>query len=138
MIYRTEQKRILINQIKLLQVLMVIIERLMKGMTLEFATGRVFDLEEKRDVPVNRLMLDNYLRSLQKGLERNVEDYYKSKNLNKDIGPEVLRNISRDLKDELSSHQFKQFEIKGYDQMISRLLQTPQQLAKQPAADDAV
>lgn len=138
MIYRTEQKRILINQIKLLQVLMIIIERLMKGMTLEFATGRVFDLEEKRDVPVNRLMLDNYLRSLQKGLERNVEDYYKSKNLNKEIGPEVLRNISRDLKDELSTHQFKQFEIKGYDQMISRLLQTPQQLAKQPAADDAV
>lgn len=110
----------------------------MKGMTLEFATGRVFDLEEKRDVPVNRLMLDNYLRSLQRGLERNVEDYYKSKNLTKETGPEVLRNISRDLKDELSAHQFKQFEIKGYDQMISRLLQTPQQLAKQPAADDAV
>lgn len=50
-------------------------------MTFEFATGRVFDLEEKRDVPVNRLMLDNYLSSLQRGLQHNVEDYYRSKNL---------------------------------------------------------
>jgi hypothetical protein len=29
---------------------MHILERLMKGMTLEFATGRVFEFEEKRDV----------------------------------------------------------------------------------------
>ena len=72
---------------------MVILERLMRGMTLEFATGRVFDLEEKRDVPVNRLMLDSYLRSLQKGLESNVKDYYKSKNLDMETGPEVLRTI---------------------------------------------
>ena len=73
----------------------------MKGMTFEFATGRVFDLEEKRDVPVNRLMLDNYLSSLQRGLKHNVEDYYRSKNLDLQTGPEVMRNISRDLKDEL-------------------------------------
>jgi len=76
MIYRTEQKRVLINQIKLINILMHILERLMRGMTLEFATGRVFEFEEKKDVAVNRIMIDNYLRSLQKGLEKNVNDYY--------------------------------------------------------------
>lgn len=102
-IYRTEQKRILINQIKLINILMHILERLMRGMTLEFATGRVFEFEEKRDVQVNRLMVDNYLRSLQRGLDKNVADYYKSKNLDTQTGPEVLKQISRDLKDEMSA-----------------------------------
>jgi hypothetical protein len=104
---------------------MHILERLMRGMTLEFATGRVFEFEEKRDVAVNRLMIDNYLRSLQRGLDKNVSDYYKSKNLDEKTGPEVLKSISRDLKDEMSAIQFKQFEIKGYDRMIERLLKVP-------------
>ena len=103
MIYRSEQKRILINQIKLINVLMHILERLMRGMTLEFATGRVFEFEEKKDVAVNRIMIDNYLRSLQKGLDKNVSDYYKSKNLDTKTGPEVLKSISRDLKEEMSA-----------------------------------
>jgi hypothetical protein len=125
MVYRTEQKRILINQIKLINVIMHILERLMKGMTLEFATGRVFEFEEKRDVAVNRLMIDNYLRSLQRGLDKNVSDYYKSKNLDSQTGPEVLKSITRDLKEEMSAIQFKQFEIKGYDKMLERLLKVP-------------
>jgi hypothetical protein len=99
----------------------------MKGMTLEFATGRVFEFEEKRDVAVNRLMIDNYLRSLQRGLDNNVSDYYKSKNLDNQTGPEVLKSISRDLKEEMSAIQFKQFEIKGYDKMLERLLKVPDQ-----------
>jgi len=82
---------------------MAILERLMKGMTFEFAAARVFDLEDKRDVPVNRLMIDNFLRSLQKGLDKNVQDYYKSKNLDSVSGPHVLRKIERDMKDELTS-----------------------------------
>ena len=99
----------------------------MKGMTLEFATGRVFEFEEKRDVAVNRLMIDNYLRSLQRGLEKNVSEYYKSKNLDNLTGPEVLKSITRDLKEEMSAIQFKQFEIKGYDKMLERLLKVPDQ-----------
>jgi hypothetical protein len=82
---------------------MHILERLMRGMTLEFATGRVFEFEEKRDVQINRLMMDNYLRSLQRGLDKNVADYYKSKDLDNQTGPEVLKQISRDLKDEMSA-----------------------------------
>jgi hypothetical protein len=48
-------------------------------------------------------MVDNYLRSLQKGLNKNVEDYYKSKDLDNKTGPEVLKSISRDLKEEMSA-----------------------------------
>jgi len=46
-IFRSEQKRILINQIKLVRVALHIIERLMKGLTLEFAVTRVFELESR-------------------------------------------------------------------------------------------
>jgi hypothetical protein len=46
-VYRSEQKRILINQIKLVKITMHILERLMKGMTLDFAVTRIFELESK-------------------------------------------------------------------------------------------
>ena len=64
MVFRTEQKRILINQILLTKILMHIIERLMRGMTFEFAVTRIFELESKKDHAVNRLMIDNYLTTL--------------------------------------------------------------------------
>ena len=40
----------------------------MKGMTLEFAVMRVFELENKKEYFVNRLMLNSYLSSLKEGL----------------------------------------------------------------------
>lgn len=46
-LYRSEQKRILVNQIKLVKVTLHILERLMKGLTFDFAVTRVFDLETK-------------------------------------------------------------------------------------------
>ena len=52
-----------------------ILERLMKGMTLEFAVTRVFELESKKEVLVNRVMIDNYLSALKKGLARNQEEF---------------------------------------------------------------
>lgn len=52
-----------------------ILERMMKGMTLDFAVTRVFEYESKQDVLPNRRMLDNYLNSLRKGLERNKIEY---------------------------------------------------------------
>lgn len=70
-------------------------------------------------------MIDNYLRSLQRGLDKNVEDYYKSKDLDNKTGPELLKSITKDIKEEMSAIQFKQFEIKGYDTMIGRLLNVP-------------
>ena len=81
MVFRTEQKRILINQITLVKIIMHIIERLMKGMTFEFAVTRIFELESKKDHAVNRLMIDNYLTSLQRGMKKNVAAYYKMRGM---------------------------------------------------------
>lgn len=43
----------------------------MKGMTLEFAVTRVFELESKKELVINRIMIDNYLTSLKNGLQKN-------------------------------------------------------------------
>jgi len=53
----------------------------MKGMTLDFAVTRVFELETKQDVVPNRKMLDNYLNSLRKGLDKNRQEYLKCEGL---------------------------------------------------------
>ena len=47
----------------------------MKGMTLDFAVTRVFELESKKEFIVNRMMIDNYLTSLKKGMEKNQQEY---------------------------------------------------------------
>ena len=47
----------------------------MKGMTLDFAVTRVFELESKQDFVLNRLMIDNYLTSLRKGLQKNKQEF---------------------------------------------------------------
>jgi hypothetical protein len=76
MVYRTEQKRILINQIKLVKIVMQILERMMRGATLEFAVLRVHEFETAKDHVINRLMLKSYLNSLEKGLQANTAAYY--------------------------------------------------------------
>ena len=81
MVYRTEQKRILINQIKLVKIVMAIIERMMRGATLEFAVLRVHEFESAKDHVVNRIMVKSYLNSLQKGLKANTSAYYEQKGL---------------------------------------------------------
>jgi hypothetical protein len=59
----------------LLRILSHILERLMKGMSLDFAVTRVFEFESKKEMPLNRLMLDNYLNSLKLGLKKNKEQF---------------------------------------------------------------
>lgn len=44
-------------------------------MTFEFAIQRLHDLESKQDVIINRKMIDNFLDSLRKGLDKNREDF---------------------------------------------------------------
>jgi len=58
--------------LKLVKIVLHILERIMKGMTLEFAITRVFELESKTECVLNRLMIDNYLTSLKRGLEKNT------------------------------------------------------------------
>lgn len=43
----------------------------MKGMTFDFSVTRVFELESKQDFYVNRLMIANYLKGLERGLKLN-------------------------------------------------------------------
>jgi len=59
----------------MVQIVIHILERLMKGMTLDFAVTRVFELESKQDFVLNRLMIDNYLTSLRKGLQKNKQEF---------------------------------------------------------------
>ena len=74
----------MINQIKLVNIVIHILERLMKGMTLDFSVTRIFDLERKEDVIVNRRMIDNYLTSLRNGLKKNKDQYLKENNISED------------------------------------------------------
>jgi len=122
MIFRTEQKRILINQITLVKILMHIIERLMKGMTFDFAVTRIFELESKKDHAVNRLMIDNYLTTLQRGMKKNVAAYYQMRGLDPQKGSELLRQSQREMMLSMNKVQYKQFEIKGHEQMIERIM----------------
>jgi len=55
---------------------MQILERIMKGQTLEFAVLRVHEFESKMDHPINRVMLSSYLNALERGLKTNATAYY--------------------------------------------------------------
>lgn len=66
------------NQITLVKIAMHILERLMKGLTLEFAVTRVFELESKMDHPINRLMLQTYLKKVEIGLKKNQKEHYEN------------------------------------------------------------
>jgi hypothetical protein len=55
---------------------MQILERMMRGATLEFAVLRVHEFESAKDHVINRLMLKSYLNSLEKGLQVNTAAYY--------------------------------------------------------------
>lgn len=63
----------------------------MRGMTLEFAVTRIFELESKKDFPINRLMIDNYLTSLKRGLSKNEEDYFKVRKMDPIKGKELMK-----------------------------------------------
>lgn len=92
-IHRTEQKRILINQIRLCRVLLVVIERLMRGLTLEFAVLRVHEFESQKDHYVNRLMVKSYVDSLERGLKANQEKYYSMYGLSPEQGNLIMKEV---------------------------------------------
>lgn len=72
---------------------MQILERIMRGQTLEFAVLRVHELESKLDHPVNRVMLNSYLHSLEKGMKANSSLYYKQRSLTHEEGDELLKEV---------------------------------------------
>ena len=121
-LYRSEQKRILVNQIKLVKVVTHILERLMKGMTLDFAVTRVFELESKQDFVLNRKMIDNYLTSLKNGLQKNKEAYLKLHNLTEE---QMQALDAATLDHGFNQRRIRPTEVKGYEQMLSRMLEAP-------------
>ena len=56
----------------------------MKGMTLDFAVTRIFELESKGEFPLNRRMINNYLQSLEKGLNKNRDDFLEQNQISMD------------------------------------------------------
>ena len=100
----------------------------MKGMTLDFAVTRVFELESKKEFIVNRMMIDNYLTSLKKGLEKNQKDYVEMHTAKASTTDEArlrLLDQQRQLRLELPRVAYRQFEVRGYDKMIERILEAP-------------
>lgn len=93
----------------------------MKGVTFDFAVTRVFELESKQEFVLNRMMIDNYLTQLKIGLEKNQEEYL----VNESTSKEKMIDQSRQLRMELPKVAYRQFEIKGYDKMIERILDEP-------------
>lgn len=128
-IYRTEMKRVLINQVKLVKICIHILERLMKGMTTEFALMRVFELESKQDVEINRRMIANYVTSLKKGFKRNRDQFLEMNNMTL----EGLRQVQAEKKfvDFVGKAELKQFELTGQEKMLARILEAPMKSAKQ-------
>lgn len=110
------------NQIKLVKVVTHILERLMKGMTLDFAVTRVFELESKQDFVLNRKMLDNYLTSLKNGLQKNKEAYLKLHNLTEE---QMQALDAATLDHGFNQRRIRPTEVKGYEQMLSRMLDAP-------------
>lgn len=55
-------------------------------MNLDFAITRVFELETKQEVHVNRLMLAKYLDALKIGLHLNEEEYFTAKGIDPELG----------------------------------------------------
>lgn len=99
------------NQLRLCQIVIHILERIMKGMSLEFATTRVFELESKKEFPINRIMIENYLQSLKNGLKQNKEQYLKYTNTT----PEQMKQEAKKAREEMPRAAYRQFEMKGYD-----------------------
>ena len=98
------------------------IERLMRGMTLDFAVTRVFELETKKEFPINRLMIDNYLSSLRRGMKKNEADYYKVRGHNPEKGKQLMMETQKQMMQDMSRVAYRQFEVKGYEQMIERIM----------------
>lgn len=118
----------------MIKIVLHILERLMKGLTLDFAVTRVFELESKKEFIVNRMMIDNYLTSLKKGLEKNQKEFFDGMHKNPEIKltPEQEQQMKqdfmaqqRDLRLELPKVAYRQFEVRGYDRMIERILEAP-------------
>ena len=101
----------------------------MRGLTIDFALQRVYELESKRDVELNRKMIDNYIKSLRAGFDKNRQKFL---DMNK-MTIEDLRKVHAEKRfvEYGDKTSLKQFEISGHDQMLARILDAPMKSAIQ-------
>ena len=92
-------------------------------MTLDFAVTRVFELETKKEFPVNRLMIDNYLSSLKRGMKKNEDEYFKVRNMDPESGKKLMIETQKKMMQDMSRVAYRQFEVKGYEKMIERIME---------------
>jgi hypothetical protein len=77
------------------------------------------------------MMIDNYLTSLKNGLAKNQREYlelHKGKNpslTDDDQAKQDILEHQRALRLELPKVAYRQFEVRGYDKMIERILEAP-------------
>lgn len=78
---------------------------------METAVGRVFELENKVEVRVNRKMIDNYLTSLKKGLAQNKSEYLDKNGIcENDMNEE---NTHTRFAEWVNNENLRRFETKG-------------------------
>lgn len=101
----------------------------MKGMTMEFALMRIFELESKQDVTINRRMIDNYIKQLKQGFLKNRKEFLQINDLTLD----QLRAIQAEKKfvDFVGKAEMKRFELTGQEKMLARILEAPMKSAKE-------
>ena len=68
-------------------------------------------------------MLNDYMQSLKKGLDKNRTDYLDQN----DMTEEALKkeHAQKRFVESISNRELRQFEVKGYDTMLSRILDAP-------------
>lgn len=49
--------------------------------------------------------------------------YYKQKGLDSETGEELLKQVQKEIRYDMSKTAYKQFEIKGYETMIGRIME---------------
>ena len=108
----------------------------MKGLTLEFALERVFELERKEDVIPNRKMIDNYVVSLKNGLEKNKVSYLEIRGMTEE--QLRLEHGEKRHTSGMSKKKLSQYEVRGYDKMIERILDVPDAEKENPQLKSAL
>jgi hypothetical protein len=56
-------------------------------------------------------------------MQANADLYYKQRGFKKDEGEEVLREVQREMRWDISRQAYKSFEVRGYEKMMERIIE---------------
>jgi len=72
--YRIEMKVAYKQQVKAAQIALTILKRIESLIPFEAACSRVFELESKDELIINRMVLSKYLNLLKRGIDKNKKE----------------------------------------------------------------